>query len=188
MRRWLIILFLFLVQQAVCQPLYEHRGVQYATHGTDFWFGLPRDHNGISEDHACMYVIAEHDCTVTIRNDLLGYVQTKNITGSTEINSRLDTLNFIELPKNIIYGIEYLSSNIPVGNQQPAYGPQPRAFHLTSTDTITAFIFSYSNGNIDVTNLLPTEMLRDEYVVRKLIVRNNYPKERWADYGLQDKR
>ena len=159
----------------MCQPLYEHRGVQYATHGTDFWFGLPRDHNGISEDHACMYVIAEHDCTVTIRNDLLGYVQTKSITGSTEINSRLDTLNFIELPKNIIYGIEYLSSNIPVGNQQPAYGPQPRAFHLTSTDTITAFIFSYSNGNIDVTNLLPTEMLRDEYVVQ------SYP-----NYGIPD--
>ena len=32
------------------------------------------------------------------------------------------------------------------------------------------------------------DKVRDEYVVRKLIVRNNYPKERWADYGLQDKR
>lgn len=30
--------------------------------------------------------------------------------------------------------------------------------------------------------------VKDEFVVRKLIIKNNYPKERWSDYGLLDKR
>ena len=175
MRKCLIVLFLLLAHVSVSQPLYEHRGVQFATHGTDFWFSLPRTHNGINFDHACLYVLAERNCRVTVRNDLIDFVYTKDITSCYEINSRLDTLNFIELPKNIIYCEDYLYGNLPVGSAQPGYGPQPRAFHITSTDTICAYIFSYSLGIIDVTNLLPTEMLRDEYIVQA------YP-----NYGITD--
>ncbi len=149
------------------QPLYEHRGVQYATHGTDFWFSIPRTVGSMSGDHACLYVMAEHNCTVTISNELLGYVQTKNITNCHEINSRLDTLNFIELPKNIIFCIDTMSRNQPV-ESQPAYGLQPRGFHITSTDTICVYLFAFAMGSIDVVNLLPTEMLRDEYVIQML--------------------
>ena len=141
------------------QPLYEHRGVQYAQHGTDFWFCLPRTAFGMNANHACMYIMSEHNCTVTIRNELLDYTYTKFITSCHEVNSRLDTLNFIELPDNIIHFNDELY-------QSMAAQPQPRGFHVTSTDTICVYLFSYSMGNIDVTSLLPTDMLRDEYVVQ----------------------
>ncbi len=167
MRKLSIIFFLLLTQVALCQPLYEHRGVQYATHGTDFWFSMPRTRGASSEGHACLYIIAEHNCTVTISNDVLDFVLTKQITNCHEINSRLDTLNFIELPKNIIYCIDTLSERLPL-ESQPALGPQPRGFHITSTDTICAYLFSFAMGTIDVTNLLPTEMLRDEYMIQVL--------------------
>ena len=98
MRKWLIILFLLLAQVSEGQPLYEHRGVQYATHGTDFWFCMPRTFMGNTRNCACIYIMAEHDCTVTIRNDILDYTYTKQITNCHTINTRLDTLNFIELP------------------------------------------------------------------------------------------
>ena len=168
-------MFLLLAGTTMSQPLYEHRGVQFATHGTDFWFSVPRTKNGLSFDHVGLYVVAEHDCRVTVSNDLIDFVYVKDITNCYEINSRLDTLNFIELPKNIIFCEDHLYENLPVGSAQPGYGPQPRAFHLTSTDTICAYIYSYSFGNIDVTNLLPTEMLRDEYILQT-----------FPNYGVSD--
>lgn len=30
--------------------------------------------------------------------------------------------------------------------------------------------------------------VKDEYAARKLIIKNKYPKERWIEYGLPDKR
>ncbi len=150
-------MFLLLAQMSMCQqPLYEHRGVQYATHGTDFWFCIPRTLQGSSENRACLYIMSEHNCTVTIRNDLIDYTYTKYITNCNEINARLDTLNKIELPWRTVC----------FADTQSVEQPQAKGFHITSTDTICVYLFAYSAGNIDVTNLLPTEMLRDEYVVQ----------------------
>ena len=166
MRKWCIVLFLALANLSMCQErLYEHRGVQYATHGKDFWFSLPRTLSGMSENHVCLYVMSEHNCTVTISNDMLGYTFIKQITSCHEINNRLDTLNFIELPRAIVNCIDTLNRALPA-ELQPAGKPQPRGFHITSTDTICVFLFAYSMGSVDVTNVLPTEMLRDEYVVQ----------------------
>ena len=162
----LIIIFLLLAHISMCQPpLYEHRGVQYATHGTDFWFCLPRTIDGASQNCACLYIISEHDCRVTIRNDYYDYTFTKDITSCHEINTRLDTLNKIELPWRLICFADSLATGLPA-NQQVAAQPQPKGFHITSTDTICVFMFVFSMGNFEVTNVLPTDMLRDEYVVQ----------------------
>ena len=146
-------------------PLYEHRGVQYATHGTDFWFCIPRTLGGYSENRACLYIMSEHNCTVTIRNDLMDFTYTKYITSCYEINTRLDTLNKIELPWRTVCFADTLATGVPADRQLAAQ-PQAKAFHITSTDTICVYLFSYSAGTIDVTNLLPTDLLRDEYVVQ----------------------
>ena len=167
MRKWLIVLFLLLTQVSEGQPLYEHRGVQYATHGTDFWFCLPRTLFGNTRNCACVYIMAEHDCTVTIRNDILDYTYTKQITNCHTINTRLDTLNFIELPWEFVCFADTLITGAPADRQTAAL-PQIKGFHITSTDTICVFVFPCSRGQFDVTNLLPTEMLRDEYVVQMI--------------------
>ena len=164
-RRLFIVLFLLVVHLSMSQPLYEHRGVQYATHGTDFWFCLPCTKEGASHNRACLYIMSEHNCTVTIRNELLDFTYTKFITNCHEINSRLDTLNFIDLPDNVINFLDALQPGVSASQQQAAR-PQARSFHITSTDTICVFAFAYSMGNIDVTNVLPTQMLRDEYVIQ----------------------
>jgi hypothetical protein len=109
--------------------------------------------------------MSEHNCTVTVSNDLLDFVHTKNIISCHEINSRLDTLNLIELPYNIVGFQDWLDYGVPDSEQVGAQ-PQPRGFHITSTDTICVYLFAYAMGVIDVTCLLPTEMLRDEYVVQ----------------------
>ena len=165
MRRWFIVIFLLLAHLSVSQPLYEHRGVQYATHGTDFWFCIPRTIYGNTRNVASLYIMSEHNCTVTIRSDIYDYTLTKYITSCHEINSRLDTLNSIELPWNFFCFIDTLARGVP-DEMQVAALPQWKGFHITSTDTICVFLFAFSRGNMDVTNLLPTEMLRDEYVVQ----------------------
>ena len=102
---------------------------------------------------------------VTITNELLDFNYTKFITSCHEINNRLDTLNKIELPWRVVCFADVLDTDAPA-NSQLATQPQAKAFHITSTDTICVYLFSYSMGNIDVTNLLPTDILRDEYVVQ----------------------
>ena len=171
MRRWVIVIFLLLIQHAVCQPpLYEHRGVQYATHGTDFWFCLPyavHDVNNDYGDHPCIYFMAEHNCDVTVSNPLLDYSYTHHVISCHEINTRLDTLNTVEFPSNLIHFLDTLATGVP-NEMQLAALPQARGFHIPTTDTICVFILSSSfvGHTSEVTNLLPTEMLRDEYVVQ----------------------
>ena len=171
MRKWFIVLFLLLAHVLMGQtPLYEHRGVQYATHGTDFWFCMPyavHDINNDYNDHPCIYFMAEHNCNVTISNPLLGFSYTHRVISCHEINSRLDTLNLVELPSNIINFLDTLAGGYANG-MQPAAQLQYKGFHITSTDTISVFLLpsSYPAQISDVVNVLPTEMLRDEYVVQ----------------------
>ena len=171
MRKWFIVLFLLLTHVTMGQPpLYEHRGVQYATHGKDFWFCMPyavHDINNDNNDHPCIYFMAEHNCTVTISNPLLGFSYTHHVISCHEINNRLDTLNLVELPSNVINFLDTLASGFANG-MQPAALPQYRGFHITSTDTICVFLHpsSWTSRVSDVVNVLPTEMLRDEYVVQ----------------------
>ena len=170
MRRWIIVIFLLLIQNAVCQPLYEHRGVQYATHGTDFWFCLPysvHDINNDNNDHPCIYFMSEHNCDVTISNPLLGYSYTHHVISCHEINTRLDTLNTVEFPSSLIHFLDTLEIGVPNGMQTAAL-PQYRGFHITSTDTISVFLLtsSYPSAYSEAVNILPTDMLRDEYVVQ----------------------
>ena len=146
MRRLFIIPFLMLAYVAICQPpLYEHRGVQYATHGTDFWFCIPRTIYGNTRNIAGIYIMSEHNCTVSIRHDRYDYVLTKEITNCHEINTRLDTLNFIELPWEFFCFADTLMTGVS-DDRQVAAQPQWKGFHLTSTDTICVFVFEREHG------------------------------------------
>ena len=173
MRRWYIIgIFLLLAQMSEEQPLYEHRGVQFAMHGTDFWFCIPyaiHDVNNNWADHPCLYFMAEHDCYVTISNPLIDYSYTHFVRSCHRITTRLDTVNLVEFSSTLVDFLDTLEAGVPNGQQRAAL-PQTKGFHITSTDTISVFLLSfvplYYGHRSDVTNLLPTEMLRDEYVVQ----------------------
>ena len=147
---------------------YDQRGVQFAAQGTDFWVCFPRTYNGFSENHSRLYVVSERDCDVTVSNPLLDYSQTVHIMRREmcgpdtnyidipfAISHFLDTLS---IPRPLVYGRSYAG--------QPGDLPQPRGFHVTSTDTVSLFIWVNSIGESAACNVLPTEMLRDEYVVQ----------------------
>ena len=155
------------VLQAQSDP-YDQRGVQFATQGTDFWVCFPRTRWGSSANMARLYVVAERDCDVTVEGPLLGYSQTYHIMRRQMCGP--DT-NYIEVP----YAISHILDTIPYlhppvydydytfcgGNQ-----PQPKGFHVTSTDTISLFLWVHASGSGDACNVLPTEMLRDDYVIQ----------------------
>lgn len=147
---------------------YDHTGVQYATQGTDFWVAFPRTNNGLSANHSRLYIVSERDCDVTVSAPWLDWEHTAHIMHRQMCGP--DT-NYIEVPQaysrysdtaDIFWPLDHYRdrSNFLINR------PQPRAFHVTSTDTISLFIWIYSAGVTAATNVLPTELLRDEYVVQ----------------------
>ena len=165
----------------MCQNQYEHRGTELATHGNDFWVCFPRPlYQAPSPPHYCLYIMAEHDCDVTISNDLLGYEYVHHVRNCHTVTWRLDTLNLICLPGAIVGFPDTIDSSLPMSSQ-PVADPLGRAFHITSTDTISVYLFcssaSMMRGDVDVTNVFPTELLRDEYIVQTHWSDNTFSKD-----------
>ena len=161
----------------------SHRGVQYATVGTDFWVCFPRTLLGRCRNASRIYVVSERDCDVTITNEWLGYSQTYHVMRRQmcsfdtnylfipySISGILDTVNYVRqqhLCPLTPYRFDTVSLPVP---QHDYTGtacdlPQPKGFHVTSTDTIAlSVVIGSTHGT--ACNILPTEMLRDEYVAQ----------------------
>ena len=157
---------------------YDQRGVQFATQGTDFWVCFPRTFLGTSANMARLYVVSERDCDVTVTNPLLDYQQTVHIMRREMCGP--DT-NFIEIPFSVSYICDTIDYSFPTEYDKPYVGrtadhPQARGFHVTSTDTISLFLWVRSWGTSGACNVFPTELLRDEYVVQ------TPPLQRQPDY------
>ena len=168
-----IMLLLFAATFLSAQDLGDHRSAQFATHGTDFWFTMPRFIGGMSDQHRMICIVAEHNCDVTIANERLDYSHTFHVESHYTISSSLDETNFFEFPENVSY---YVDTLVPDGrpiSQQPGAQPQNYAMHVTSTDTIALYILHFVTGSNTAVNILPTEMLRDEYVVQSYPVWRN---------------
>ena len=170
MKKYLIILLFLLPHLLMGQNQYEHRGTELTTHGNDFWVCFPRPlYQAPSPPHYCLYIMAEHNCDVTISNDLLGYEYVHHVRSCHTITWRLDTLNLICLPEGIVSFPDTIDSSLSMSSQ-PVAAPLGRAFHITSTDTISVYLFcssaSMMRGDVDVTNVFPTELLRAEYIVQ----------------------
>ena len=176
----LLSLLLLLPLWPGAQEPFDHRGVQFATQGTDFWVCFPRTTAANGENFSRLYVVSERDCDVTVSNPMLDFSQTYHI--AKRVMAGPDT-NYILLPEQVCHYVDDLVPRTVVTRNddltgEVGYRPQPRGFHVTSTDTIALYLFIYSYGGCDVTNVLPTEMLRDEYVSQQ------YPTFR--RYGMGD--
>ena len=170
MRKLLLILLFVVPQMLMGQSQYEHRGTEFATHGTDFWVCFPRAlYSSPRPTHYCLYIMAEHDCEVTISNDLLDYHYVHQVRNCHAITWRLDTLNLICFDETMVRFRDTIDPSLPM-SAQPVASPQSKAFHITSTDTICVYLycsgFNLMAGEVDVTNVFPTDLLRDEYVVQ----------------------
>ncbi len=182
MKRLLLLLLVCVPLLSVAQTddLYDHTGVQYATQGTDFWVCFPRTYHGFSPNVSKLYVVCEHDCDVTVEAPRIGWFKTFHIMHRQMCGP--DT-NYIEIPQVYSRFYDTITFYFPLTPHYDHSGSlmnqiQPNVFHVTSTDTISLFTWIYSVGVCDVTNVLPTEMLRDEYVVQV------FPKFLQNRYGL----
>lgn len=152
------------------QDMADHRSAQLATHGTDFWCCVPRTWNAMSQNARTIHIIAERDCDVTISSPLLGWHETYHIIGRRTINLHMDTINSFDLPE---YVLDYCDTLLDYDNlsassnfsTQPGINPQPHSIHITSTDTIAVYFTVFGVGSFAATNIFPTEVLRDEYMV-----------------------
>ena len=177
---WLVLLALLPLRMVAQEDNpYNHRGVQYATQGTDFWVCFPRTNAAYSANYSELYVVCERDCDVTVSAPRLDWSQTYHI-----MHRRMcppDT-NYIIIPEQYCRFLDMVVFQEPLVphydyTDAPMNAPQPRAFHVTSTDTISLFMSVWGAGLYDATNILPTDMLRDEYVSQV------YPKVRIIEDG-----
>lgn len=169
------LVYIFVVSLTLWLPLraqvndpYDRRGVQFAAEGTDFWVCFPRTIGGDSPNMSRLYVVSERDCDVTVSSPLIGYSQTAHIMRREMCDA--DT-NYIDIPYSIGHFLDTFHYNFPVTYDESYVGrqadlPQPRGFHVTSTDTVSLFLWIRCAGLSAATNVLPTEMLRDEYIAQ----------------------
>lgn len=170
MRKLLPIILIVLpwVCMAQIDNPYDHCGEQFATQGTDFWVCFPRTADGMSSNVSKLYVVSERDCDVTVTAPLLDWSQTVHIMGRRMCGP--DT-NYINVPQAYSRFCDTVSFHFPLiphfdYSASLINRPQPRAFHVTSTDTISLFLWISTVGTNDAVNVLPTELLRDEYVAQ----------------------
>lgn len=164
--RFVVLVFVLLfTMRAGAQDLADHRNAQFATFGTDFWLSIPRTWGGMNQNNRMICIVAEHDCDVTFSNPLLGYSETHHVLSHYTISNRLDTTNFFVMPESIVNYADTLNNHLSDSSLQIPFHPMPHSIHVTSTDTIAVFTLIYALGSTDAINILPTEMLRDEYVV-----------------------
>ena len=173
-RRWPILLILLFIAIGIsAQDLGDHRSAQFATHGTEFWFAMPRwMGQGFSDHHRTICIVAEHDCDVTISNPYKGYSETFHVLSHYTTSSSLYLTNFHDFPLNVSEYFDTLIRDGRPDSQQPCFLPQNYGLHVTSTDTIALYLLNFVFGSEASLNVLPTEMLRDEYVIQ------SYPAER----------
>lgn len=158
---------------AEAQDYADHRNELFATQGTDFWVCFPQAfENNPASVHNDLMFVSENDCDVTVANERTGWRQTYRIVGYNSPTRRADTTNLIELPWSLVKYVDTINPDLYHGtydedmSNQPGWRPQNKAFHITSTDTIAVFQILHEMDHMDVVNVMPTELLRDEYVVQ----------------------
>ena len=169
---FVILSMLFCLSYAQENDPYDQRGVQFAAQGTDFWVCFPRTIDGMSQNRPQLMVVSERNCDVTVSNHWLDYSHTEHIARRRMCGP--DT-NYIYVPYSIcgiLDTFEYVFNRTPDWQYSGCESdrPQYKGFHVTSTDPISLFMIVHSMGTGSGCNILPTEMLRDEYVVQTPLV------------------
>lgn len=156
----------------------DHRNVQFSTRGTDFWVCFPPMQYGGTDVTYVLMPVPEHDCDVTVSNERIGFILTQHVYSHRTVNRRIDTLNAIQISSQMAsYQSEISHPHLAHDEDlsgSPAAGPQNKGFHVTSTDTIALYLMIFSSGTSDAVNILPTDLLRDDYVVETFPVNRHY--------------
>ena len=135
--------------------------IPFATQGTDFWMAYPWIiEHAYHLNELYMLVVCDNDCDVTVSNERLGIHRVYHCR--TRLWARADT-NYIKISLDTFQFFDTLLPGIPLA-RQVANQPSNFCWHITSTDTIALYAGLWATW-LNVAPILPTEMLRDEYVL-----------------------
>lgn len=114
--------------------------------GTDFWLAwmVSYDFDGLSEREHRLHFCADQTCTVHIENPRMNW----------------DTTIWVAPT-----GVNTLCLRHDLCHHDSMETPQDHGFHITSSDTIAVYMGSYAVGTTDATAVIPTNMLRSEYML-----------------------
>lgn len=116
-----------------------------STEGRDFWLTFLRADADAPEELK-LTISAKMPCTVTIENTSTNFRKQVNITTA---NTSVQEI----IAKNNCYSSD---------NTKLTY----TALHVTSTEDISLFAGNYRNKSFDAANILPTEVLLDDYLIQ----------------------
>ncbi len=117
-------------------------GQNMSTMGTDFWFGfLP----GENTSSLSVTITSRHNCEATLSRPLYGWECHADIPANQTVTIVLDSLNLNNGASGVIFN---------------------KGVHLTTTDTVSVYVSSFSAATFDASFVLPTEALRNEYMVQ----------------------
>ena len=139
----------------LCVIAYNHATAQtVTTEGTDFWVAFMENADTTQGDQSLsIFATPLRNYSITVTNPNTGWTQTQSIAPSG--------INQIYVPLAQAYTVH---SGIV----------ENKGIHVTSTDTITLYAITRGYPNQDYTNILPTQMLLDDYIVQ------TFPQDRFS--------
>lgn len=144
-----LIVFLF-----VCLHFAQANAQGMSTMGKDFWlsFMLGRDEAAMS-----VTITGIRSCTGTITNPNTGWSQNFSVPAGGSVTIGINTANSYNTVSNMIAN---------------------KGLHVTTTDTVSVYACNFLRTSFDVTYILPTQALRNEYMVQTFETwRSAYPSE-----------
>lgn len=126
----------------VCLQITQTNAQSMSTMGRDFWlsFMLGRDEAAMS-----VTITGIRACTGTITNPNTGWTHNFSVPAGGSVTVGIDTANSYNTVSNAIAN---------------------KGLHVTTTDTVSVYASNYLRTSFDVTYILPTEALGNEYMVQ----------------------
>lgn len=112
------------------------------TMGTDFWFSYMK---GRIEASMSVTITGLRACSGTISNPNTGWSTNFQVPANGSVSITIDTATCYNTVSNVIAN---------------------KGIHITTTDTVSVYACNYLSTSFDVTYVLPTDVLQDEYVVQ----------------------
>ncbi|MCQ2298093.1 MAG: gliding motility-associated C-terminal domain-containing protein [Bacteroidales bacterium] len=135
-----------LIIAIMLMPIQPGYAQEVSTMGVDFWMAYPSCYEGSGESSNTfkLFFSGKRSCVVTVNIPRVSYTQTINISPNTTSTITLPTAS------------AHSHSSGSISNN---------GIHITSTDTVSAYGSYQYTHSYDVTNILPTDALSDQYTV-----------------------
>ena len=125
-----------------CASSIKTWGQNVTTMGTDFWFSFMK---GEIEASMSVTVTGLRACSGTLTNPNTGWTQSFNVPANGSVIIDIDTAQSYNYESNRICN---------------------KGLHLTTTDTVSVYASNFLPASFDVSYVLPTDALGDEYMIQ----------------------